>query len=74
MLKFIHHNIQYMSELHYPVAHRVQEAYATWPYMFVDLSKMNWENIFILWTKLLCNNTNISLLLNETLSSEITLS
>nr|CCA19828.1 reverse transcriptase putative [Albugo laibachii Nc14] len=73
-----------MSDLQDLVTHRGEEAYATfldfekaydrvdWSYMFAVLSKMNCGNSFIQWTQLLYNNTNVSLLLNGTLSPKIT--
>ena len=80
----IHHHIRYMSDLQDLITHRGEEAYATfldfekaydrvdWSYMFAVLSKMNCGNSFIKWTKLLYTNTNVSLLLNGTLSPKIT--
>nr|CCA27000.1 pollike protein putative [Albugo laibachii Nc14] len=80
----IHHHLRYMSDLQDLVTHRGQEAYATfldfekaydrvdWSYMFAVLSKMNCGNSFIQWTKLLYNNTHVSLLLNGTLLPNIT--
>nr|CCA28102.1 reverse transcriptase putative [Albugo laibachii Nc14] len=82
--RIIHHHVRYMSDLQDLITHRGEEAHATfldferahdrvdWSYMFAVLSKLNCGASFIQWTKLLYTNTNVSLLLNGTLSPKIT--
>ena len=79
----IHQHIRFLKDFQDLSTHRSEEAYATfldfekaydrvdWNYMYRVLQKMGFGEAFIQWIKLLYHDTKVSLLLNGSLSPEI---